>query len=145
MADRKLSEWIKEGMKKGYSIDELKEKALGLGYSEAEISKALRKRPKTALIAIILILAGIFLYFAYTLYFGQTSYSKCIFLGRGDDACLQEAIQIKIMQCQRAYNMSAQECSDSVYADLSNALNKTSYCVFIVSESIKESCLNISK
>jgi hypothetical protein len=43
MAD-KLSEWIKEGLSKGYSIDELRKKLSEKGYSRKEIDKALEKK-----------------------------------------------------------------------------------------------------
>lgn len=70
MVNNKLSEWFKEGTKKGYSVSELKKLALKKGYSEKEIemvfSDAMPKK-KTFLILILLIsLAALAVFIFYT-------------------------------------------------------------------------------
>jgi len=44
MVNSQISDWVKEGLKKGYSKEQLKEMLKKKGYSEKEIEKALRKK-----------------------------------------------------------------------------------------------------
>ena len=46
MANNHLSEWLKQGLQKGYSLNELKERALKHGYSEKEVNDAIAKIKK---------------------------------------------------------------------------------------------------
>jgi len=64
MVNAKLAEWLKEGLKKGYSREQLKQEALKKGFSREEIEKALKeikkeksKRKIVWLILIVLALA----------------------------------------------------------------------------------------
>ena len=62
MVDEKISEWIREGLKKGYTTAELRKKLIEKGYSKKEIEKYFDKRTNLiyALIAVGIIIILIF-------------------------------------------------------------------------------------
>jgi len=67
MVNGSISDWIKEGLKKGYSINDLKTKLSEKGYSRKEIDEAIGKRKTSKAIIIIfgifiLILLSYFIY-----------------------------------------------------------------------------------
>jgi len=68
MVDERISKWIDEALKKGYTKEELRKKLIEKGYSESEIKSSLdNKPPKKVLIigAMIIILAvGIIIIFS---------------------------------------------------------------------------------
>jgi hypothetical protein len=69
MVNEKISEWIREGLKKGYTTAELRKKLIEKGYSEKQIDNALEKRKIVVLIIpiiiILLLICGAVYYFGY--------------------------------------------------------------------------------
>jgi len=69
MVDGKISEWIREGLKKGYTKAELRAKLKEKGYSERQIDNALEKRRIFVIIIpiiiILLLICGAVYYFSY--------------------------------------------------------------------------------
>ena len=73
MVNNQLEKWLKQGLKKGYSLHELKERALKQGYSENEIETAISrikgKKPILKILAFIiligLIAAAVYLFITF--------------------------------------------------------------------------------
>jgi hypothetical protein len=69
MVNERISDWIKEGLKKGYTKEQLKKKLIEKGYSENEINKAVSKPGKNIIIisvVVIVVIAAIFAYIRIT-------------------------------------------------------------------------------
>lgn len=65
MVNERISDWITEGLKKGYTKEQLKKKLIEKGYSEDEIDKAVSKPGKNIIIisvVVIVVIAAIFAY-----------------------------------------------------------------------------------
>jgi hypothetical protein len=142
MAD-KLSEWIKEGLSKGYSIDELRKKLSEKGYSRKEIEKALEKR--NMVIFIIPILIILLLIFGAIYYF---SYNKDICKGLLENSSKDECY-CGLAEKNSAYleKISADFkniCSDRIAAKKSqceNAMNKDACYLYAATVLAKDASL----
>ena len=158
MVNNGLENWLKEGLKKGYSVDELKSKALEKGYSERQVNNAVKKikaKPKPKLevflliaVFIIAVVAG---YLLSGKYFVKEKIEICLKETSGRLTVFCNALEtgdysLLIADCMQ-YNPGYDEeaCLDLVYQDLALLANDNSYCKKIKTDLGKQNCLEMVK
>ena len=155
--NNQLSEWFRQGLDKGYSLEDLRKKALER-YPEKEVNDAVGKikgKPKPKLGIFLLIAAIIIAIVAGYLFSGK------YFVKEKIEICLKETsgrltefcnaletgdYSLLIADCMQ-YNPGYDEgaCLDLVYQDIALLTNDNSYCKKIKTDFGKQNCLEMVK
>lgn len=125
MVNERISEWIKEGLKRGYSETKLKEMLIKKGFSKDEIEKGLRNPANKTLIIIIATIIIVAIIIAVYAFHPKISLST------------SNPPEDFLRDCMTAFpdNPGARDmCSDIYYSRLAINENNTKYC-----EKIKDS------
>lgn len=130
MVNNRLLEWLKTGIESGYSIEELKKKAIEKGYSEKQVDDALKKIKKKLrifllLIFIFLIVLAVFFYFKYTKApeIDKERLKECIETNKNFPGNVEEV------------------CYDLFYYNYAHDKNNSWFCRYITSDSFRERCI----
>lgn len=135
MVNDSISKWIDEGLKKGYSKEELRKKLSEKGYSKEDIDNCLRnygiKKIIPAAIIAVIIIASIFLYF-------QLKPSQ----KSEQEKCIEQNIQScnAILGVNKCGNN--QDCLHLYYIGKAIRENDTKECDRITNEILKNLCKN---
>ena len=134
--NKQLESWIKDGLKKGYSIDELRKKALEK-YPEKTVNDTIKKisgKSKFVWIIAVVVLAGL-IFAAYYLFIIKSLQS----------APSEEQIQTCIAEYPEAPAGYARAfCLDRFYSEKALNTSNSKYCEKIIEESLRQRCFDIA-
>jgi hypothetical protein len=134
MVNERISDWIKEGMKKGYSESKLEEMLIKKGFSKDEIEKGLENPANKTLIIIIAAVILVIIIFVVYYFAIKTPLTSSI----------PPEQKTFVQDCMSAYpnNAGAEGiCRDIFYFQLAIEENNTEYCNNIKAPDKQALCL----
>jgi hypothetical protein len=147
--NNQLSEWFRQGLKKGFSLKDLKKKALEK-YPEKQVNEAagkIKRKPKIFVwIIIVVVLAGLI----FAVIVSQTGQiknaaikQKCKSMNLTEEYCsalISENLTFLIQMCNLV-NQNYTGCNDIAYDELARIKEDKSFCYKINFSRMQEECI----